>query len=948
MRKNVQVLLAGYLGFSTSLLGAVVLILASAGLPSQSWARDVENKTQQVLDFNIPRLRADKALVRFARQADVTLLYPYRDVKALRIGPLKGRYRINEGLEALLGDSSIRIRAGLADSNQEEIDSMKNLKKATLPAVISLAVLGGSEAVGQSGASPEIEEQVILGSRTIKPRSVSDSPVPVDVFSADQFSSIGGAADITDNLKTLVPSYTATPATGDGSAFVRPTSLRGMAPDQTLILVNGKRRHRSALVQFFAPAAGNGSHGVDVAMIPSIALKNVQVLRDGAAAQYGSDAIAGVMNFELKDASEGGEIQLQGGEHFDGESNFRVAGNLGLPLGDAGFVNVSVEHVDNDALSRGVQRPVAQNLIDNGIQGVGADAPFGDAPLVQTWGRPETRGTRWFFNAGYELDNGDELYAFGNNASTFGRYRFFYRNGDDPTTAAFDGHSTISGFLNNFGTGAVTGTAGDGSFDDSNGFLPAGYTPFLDGRQDDSSLIVGLKGETDSEISYDFSIGYGKNELDYTLNNTLNPDLAPISPNQVQRDFDVGGYTQEETNLNADFTQQLSDNLYLSYGAEWRREEFTLIAGEPNAVTGAGTSGFRAPDVNNEGSHSRNNWAAYVDVEQDVSDAWLMQYALRYEDFSDFGDTINGKIATRFSLSDTTNLRAAISTGFHAPTPGQANIETLITTFDGFGGLQLEGLVPPGSPEAALVGGTALKEEESVNFSFGVTTALGFADLTVDAYWIDVSDRIYRTGNIEVTPGDPTQTLSFYTNALDVEHQGIDIVLTGEVDWGVTTDLTFAYSYNKIDVTDVAAVVTPDNRSVVPVSDSTIEDIENNYPNSRFTFTTNTQFNDRLNLMLRANYYGDHYDERGTIGGAPGSQSAEIGAVVYFDAELGYDINDNARVVLGAANLFDEFPDEIPDNGIFANRQSVGLQYPRRTPVNYEGGSYYLKAIYSF
>ena len=869
------------------------------------------------------------------------------------MGPLRGQYTVAQGLELLLADTGIGISAGLASSNQE-IEEMKTLKKAAFPAVISLAVLGGSNVISQDDLTEatSIEEQVILGSRTNQARSAADSPVPVDVFSAEQFSSIGGAADITDNLKTLVPSYTATPATGDGSAFVRPTSLRGMAPDQTLILVNGKRRHRSALVQFFAPAAGNGAHGVDVGMIPGIALKNVQVLRDGAAAQYGSDAIAGVMNFELRDANEGGELQLQVGQHYEGETNYKIAGNFGLPLGDTGFINISGERVDNDALSRGLVNPAAQLLIDNGVEGVGADAPFGDTPRVQTWGRSEFRGTRLFLNAGYELDNGDELYAFGNSANTFGRYRFFYRGGDDPTTPEFDpvtgSGAVITNFLNNFGTGALTGTPGDGSFDDTNGFLPAGFTPFLDGDQTDTSLVVGLKGETESQISYDFSAGWGRNELSYTLNNTLNADLPPISSTQVQRDFDVGGYTQDELNLNADFSQQLRDGLYLSYGAEWRREEFTLIAGEPNAVAGSATSGFRAPDENNEGSHSRSNWAAYVDVEQDISEEWLMQYALRYEDFSDFGSTLNGKIATRYSISDETNLRAAISTGFHAPTPGQSNISSLITTFDGFGGIQLEGLVPAESPEAALVGGAALKEEESVNLSVGVTTSLGFADLTVDAYLIDVDDRIYRTGNILLDPADPGQSLSFFTNALDVEHQGIDIVLTGELDWGVTTDLTFAYSYNKIDVKNVSAVVTPDGRSVNPVGDSTIEDIENNYPNSRFTFTTNTEFNDRLNLMVRANYYGEHFDERGTINGEPGSQSAEIGAVIYIDAELGYQLNDNARVLIGASNLFDEFPDEIPDDGVFANRQSVGLQYPRRTAANYEGGSYYVKAVYSF
>ncbi|MEM8497675.1 MAG: TonB-dependent receptor, partial [Pseudomonadota bacterium] len=698
--------------------------------------------------FDIPRLRADKALIQFAQQANVTVLFPYDEVKKRTARPLRGIYSVRQALTVLLRHSGITIDPNATQKQQknpdivddqdspnpnEEEDQMKNSNKTLLPAVFTLAVVGTtssglSQAQGSGeSAEPILEEVITIGTRSSKPRSVADSPVPVDVFNSEEFNAMGGTADITDNLKTLVPSYTATPATGDGSAFVRPTSMRGMAPDQSLVLVNGKRRHRSSLVQFFAPAAGNGAHGVDIAMIPGIALKSVEVLRDGAAAQYGSDAIAGVMNFVLKDAAEGGELQVQAGEHFDGEGNFRLGGNIGLPLGTNGFVNLSVEHVDNDALSRGIQRQVAQDLIDSGVEGVGADAPFGDAPFVQTWGRPETRGTRWFVNSAYELENGDELYAFGNNANTFGRYRFFYRN---PT------HSTIMGFLNNFGS------AGDGSFDDSAPFLPAGYTPFLDGRQNDSSMVVGLRGETDNELSYDFSVGWGRNELRYSLNNTLNPDLPPLSNDRVKRDFAMGGYNQEEININADFSKALSDNLFLSYGAEWRQEKFTIVAGETDAVIGAGTSGLRAADESNAGSHSRNNYAAYVDVEHDVSDAWLMQYALRFEDFSDFGSTVNGKVATRYSLNDTTNLRAAISTGFHAPTPGQSNVETVITTFDGVtGNLTLEGLVPSSSAEAEPEGGKPLEEEESLSFSLGVSTALGPVDLTVDGYFIQVDGR---------------------------------------------------------------------------------------------------------------------------------------------------------------------------------------------------------------
>jgi len=215
-----------------------------------------------------------------------------------------------------------------------------NIKRTPLALAVSVALATLITPVQVLAQEPTLEEVVVTGSRSHKPRSASDSPVPIDVLAGEEFNSMGNNQDITDNLKALVPSYTATPATGDGSAFIRPTSLRGMAPDQSLVLVNGKRRHRSALVQFFAPAAGNGAHGVDIGMIPSIGLKSVEVLRDGAAAQYGSDAIAGVMNFRMKDDTEGGQVMVQYGEFFDGEQSTKIGGNIGFGLGDNGFLNL--------------------------------------------------------------------------------------------------------------------------------------------------------------------------------------------------------------------------------------------------------------------------------------------------------------------------------------------------------------------------------------------------------------------------------------------------------------------------------------------------------------------------------------------------------------------------------------------------------------------------------
>jgi len=798
-----------------------------------------------------------------------------------------------------------------------------------LAAVAASVGLPAQSAVAQDDGL--IEEVVTIGSRSSKPRSASDSPVPVDVIGGEEFNSLGSTADITDNLKAMVPSYTATPATGDGSAFVRPTSLRGTAPDQVLVLVNGKRRHRSALVQFFAPAAGNGAHGVDIGMIPSIALKRVEVLRDGAASQYGSDAIAGVINFVMKDASEGGTVQVQAGQHFEGENSLKFAANAGFAIGDTGFVNASIEYLDNDALSRGIQRQSNEDaLLDAGVplSQIGADAPFGDAPFLQSWGRPETSGTRFFLNSGFDINSSAQLYARFGLAETDGRYRFFYRTPD---------HSSLTNHIDDGWVG-----------------LPAGFTPYLDGAQDDASIVVGVNGEFDSGMGYDFSYSYGKNELHYLLNNTVNGDLPldGVCPacEISQRDFDTGGYAQEETTFNADFSVPVSDVVNLAFGFEAREETFTAFAGEAASFLGGGSSGMRGVEPVNAGAFKRDNIAIYADIEHDITDAFLVQYAARYENFSDFGGTLNGKIAMRFRVSDAFALRAAISTGFHAPTPGQANVSTIITTFDGATGLQIEeGLVPSTSPDVAAVGGKALTEENSLNVSAGFSVDIGDSwSLTADIYQIEVDDRIYRTGDISVPPlptdppNAPARSISFYTNALDVEHRGLDLVLNGNFELGSSADmdLTFAYAFNEVEVTGQKLV-----NGVQPVNDGLVEDIENNYPERRFVLTANTHVGDKFTIMARANYYGDHYDERGRIGDAV-DPSAKISSTIFFDVEAGYQVNDNWRVVLGAVNVFDEFPDKIGAPN--ANRLSVGLQYPRRTVTNYEGGSWYLRGSYSF
>jgi len=592
--------------------------------------------------------------------------------------------------------------------------------------------------------------------------------------------------------------------------------------------------------------------------------------------------------------------------------------------------------VDNEALSRGIIRPDAQALIDAGVQGVGADSPYDDAPFTQTWGRPETSGLRMFLNTGVDLGDGMNWYGRVGYGSTEGRYRFFYRN---------PGHSTLTTPLLN----------GDGDPNPYPGLVSLGYTgiqrdvgftPFLDGEQTDMSFITGINGDFAGGTYFDLSISSGSNELDYFLNNSVNHGLGLTADLQIpQMGFDTGGLKQEEININADFSTPVGNDFNFAYVFEWREETYTSIAGEPNSYSGPGVSGMKGITPEDAGEFDRDNYAVYGDIEHDVSSDLFLQYALRYEDFSDFGSTVNWKIASRYTLTESTSIRGAVSTGFHAPTPGQANYRATITTFDTTGAQVEEGVIATTDPRAIAAGGRELKEEESTSLSFGITSDVGQSStLTFDLYKIAVDDRIYRTGGLVAQDGS---AFSFYTNALDVEHVGADLVFSTEIDWSdmTSTDVSFAYGYNKIDVVGQSAVETlnedGETVNVDPVSQGSIDNIENNFPNHRFVLTTNTSVGDNWNVMVRANFYGEHHDERGSF---DDGTKATVDSIIYIDAEVGYQVNEQLKIKLGFANIFDSFINKIDEP--FSNRQSVGLEYPRRSAANYEGGSWYLSASY--
>ncbi len=760
-----------------------------------------------------------------------------------------------------------------------------------------------------------LDAVVVTGTRT-QGRSAMQSATPIDKLDTAALEKQGNG-DMTETLKNLVPSFSATPLTGDGSAFVRPTSLRGLPPDDVLILMNSKRRHRSALIAHFGAAMNVGAHAADIGMIPSIGLKSVEVLRDGAAAQYGSDAIAGVINFLLRDANEGVEIQTQLGQWYEGETDYKVAANAGLPLTENGFLNVSGEYSFNSELSRGVQHADAIGV-------PGARNP------AMNWGRPESSGFRSVFNAGLELNETTSLYAFGNFADTYGAYSFFYRA------------PGRSGALEQMPSNPSDPSQGNICWCDS---LPAGFTPNLKGRQQDISFVGGVKGELSNGMAYDISGTYGSNLMEYELNGSLNASWGLGS----QRDFNPGDLKQEDLNFNADFSYPLREDINLAGGLEYREESYTMFAGDeqswkagpweqvgqlidPNTGSnygspGTASNGFAGTSPAIAGEFSGSNYAAYVDAEYDVNEDFLLAAAVRYEDFSEFGTTTNGKLAARYNLNSRITLRGAYSTGFRAPTPGQANVTVITTSFDGVTGQQVqEGTVAPTHPLAVALGGKALTPEDAVNISVGLAArASQYLSITVDAYQIDVDDRIIKSRSLAVS-GDPNfSELAFYTNSLSTSTMGVDVVAV----WNgsLNTDVSLALNYNETEVTDQKAV-----GGQLPVSDGVIFNIENNLPKTRLSASVVHDFG-KLSASLRANYYSGTIDERG--------DREEVDPAGLLDLELSYEVNDNLTLVGGANNILNTYPTKID------TRLSQGMPYPRRTPIGYHGGMSYFRAIWT-
>ena len=831
-------------------------------------------------------------------------------------------------------------------------------RTALLSLLVPLAVALPQQSFAQDDEM--IEEIVTTGTRA-RERSVSESMVPIDVISAEDFSNQGDT-DLSNLLRTVVPSYNVnTQPISDAATIVRPANLRGLAPDHTLVLINGKRRHRAAVIYWLGNGVSDGAQGPDISAIPSIALKQVEVLRDGASAQYGSDAIAGVMNFILKDSIDGASIEAKYGEFQEGDGQaFSVMGNIGLPLGSDGFANLSFEYGETDPTDRSVQRDDAAGLIAAGNTAV--------ANPAQVWGSPEVADEiKLWGNFGIELDNNAQLYAHTNYVSKTVTGGFYFRNPNNRGSvySADSGATLLIGDLLDAQDGVLDGSAGcpvvtvtnnvpDPTalaqvFADDNCFsfqevFPGGFTPSFGGDLTDYSIVAGIKGESSGGWYWDASIGYGLNEVDFFINNTVNASLGPATPTS----FDPGLYEQEEFNVNLDAARALGDNANIGVGVEYRDESFKIGIGQlesyqigPLADQGfsAASNGFPGFGDIAAGSWSRGNFAVYADIELQLADNWMVGVATRYEDFDDFGTTMNGKISTNYRVSDTLALRGSLSSGFRAPTPGQSNAFNVSTEFDlVLMDLVNNGTIPSSSPVAAVRGGQPLDPEESINISVGAIFDVGPVSVTADYFNIDMTDRITVSQLFSltqqeiddliaegVTSAGNLQNFRFFTNDFDTETSGVDIVATTAADMaGGTTDFSLAFNYTKTDVTKS----NPDT-----VDATRIRELEDGLPDIRYSITAN-HMNGDWRFLGRISYYDDWFDSE---------DGNDYGGEFLVDLEGAYHVTDALTLVLGAQNVFDQTPEDNPGAA-----SGVGNKYSQFSPFGFNGGFWYARAKYDF
>ncbi len=802
-------------------------------------------------------------------------------------------------------------------------------------------------------AGESLGEVQLVGSRSPK-RTATDTAVPIDVIDIAEVTTQSGKIEVNELLQYAAPSFNANKQSGsDGADHIDPATLRGLGPDQTLVLINGKRRHSSSLINIFG-TRGRGNTGTDLNAIPASAIKRIEILRDGAAAQYGSDAIAGVINIVLKDQTDGvtgfisygaystnadgdfpdGTPNTDGNrldtendgnrigddQSFDGGS-VKIGVNYGVDLGEkGGYANFTAEYVSKNKTLR---------------PGFDFRRGFGEAAID---------GFNFFANAAFPLSDKTEIYAFGG------------RNFRDTDAFAFT--------RNNPTARNVTS------------IYPNGFTPRITSNIIDNSVSAGIRTETDSGWKIDISNTYGKNNFHYFIKGTLNASLQEGSPT----DFDAGGHSLSQNTVNLDFSKYYDDvleGMNLAFGAEYRTENFIIFAGEEGSYgtydengilitdpgnqtqpidpdTGdlrpGGSQGFPGYSPANEVDRSRSNFSLYADAEFDLSQSFLLSAAARFENYSDFGSTLNGKLAARLKASDNVNIRGSISTGFRAPSLAQIYYNLRFTNF--VGGQALESVLSPNnSPVTAAFGIGPLEEETAFNAGLGFTATIGDFTATVDGYFIDVKDRIVLTGNFDAVGIPGVEAAQFFANGADTQTTGLDVVLSWRKSFGDDSSFSAAFigNINNMKIKDVKNG-TLDEQTFFGERDKAF--LLASAPDSKLSLNLNYK-RDWFDAALSFTRFSEVelldfqvFESPADLGYANFEEllvgaTDTYGAKMVTDLAFGFQLSETLKINVGSNNLFNVYPDQQDD-------WSEAGGYWDAVQMGFGGAYYYARLGFNF
>ncbi|RPE77216.1 TonB-dependent receptor plug domain-containing protein [Vulcaniibacterium tengchongense] len=754
-----------------------------------------------------------------------------------------------------------------------------------------------ADAAQDTGATT-LETVSVLGSRRVQRSSDTASMSPVDVLPMTDAAEEGAQFDLAQTLQYTVPSFTSTRQTGaDGADLVDGAALRGLGSDQTLVLVNGKRHHTVALVNIYG-ARNRGNTGTDLNAFPLLAIDRVEVLRDGAAAQYGSDAIAGVMNIVLK-RRKGCEAIAGYGEYGEGDGeNWIASAYCGAQLATGGMLAITGEWLDRGRSDRseppGSPRIIGDSKVENRTVYLNGDSPLGEAAEL-------------YFTAGLQ--------------------------DRDASSAAFAREGLGSEDIPSRNSAAM---------------YPDGFVPFIDGDVQDRYGIVGLRGDA-GPWRWDVSHTYGYNELRYTINRTLNASLANLDllnggAGVSQASFDAGGFSFEQNTSNLDVSRYFDGVLHgfnLAFGLERREERYRIRAGEPGSYLdydgpdggNPGSQGFPGFQPSDATDRKRDSWAGYVDVEVDFNDRFMMGMAARYEDYSDFGQTLDGKLSFGFRATDAVMLRGSLSTGFRAPSLQQKYFSSTITDF--ISGEPVDVVIASNdSALARAVGLPNLTEETSQSATLGLTwTPSDAFSLTLDAYRIDIDDRIVLSGEFDTS--DPTigpileqmgvGLARFFFNSVDTKTQGADLTATYGFEWaGAQWNAFLGANYSKTEVTRVHTPPALAGREDVLLSERDRLFVENGAPRSKAVLGL-----DYVRGPWQANVKGVYFGEQtlGTFSGtAAGVPNQHYASKASADVSLTYAFSEDTKFTVGGANVFDQYPtrqnpDETDNGHVFESVQ---------------------------